>query len=79
MKVTIKSTLEGVAPLVFTATNYEVAKALIIEHLKETDVKDRDKMIDDVSRLTNLISIQKYLANSLLKYEGMSLSNKKEK
>ena len=78
MKVIIKSTLEGVAPQVFTATSYEVAKALILDHLKETNVKDRDKMIDDVSRLTNLISIQKYLANSLLKYESLGMNQLKQ-
>lgn len=76
MKVTIKSTLADIAPEVFTATDWETAKALIVSHLEETNVKDRDKMLEDVRKLHNLIKIQTYLANSLLKYEGMSLNEK---
>ena len=80
MKITIKSTLADIAPEVYQAVNYETAKAVIQEHLKDSTIKDGDrkKMLDGVSKLNNLRQIQTYFSNSLLKYEGMSLNNKKE-
>ncbi len=80
MKITIKSTLSDIAPDVYQAVNYEAAKAIIEEHLKDSKIKDEDrrKMLDGVRKLNNLRQIQTYFSNALLKYEGMSLSNKKE-
>jgi hypothetical protein len=80
MKITIKSTLADIAPEVYEAVNYETAKAIIQEHLKDSIIKDEDrkKMLDGVSKMNNLRQIQTYFSNSLLKYEGMSLNNNKE-
>ena len=68
----ITSTLASVAPLVWEAKTAQQAKDTLIEHLRSTQVKDRDKMIDDVERLSTLQQVQRYTANSLLKYEGLS-------
>ena len=75
----VVSTLEKIAQQVFTAPTCEIAKGIIRDHLKETEInpKDRDKMLVDIEKMTNLIRVQTYLANSLLKFEGMSLTNKK--
>lgn len=78
MKITIKSKLEGVADEVFHAVNWESAKAMLLEFIAESQIseKDKKKMLEDVKKLTNLVKIQTYLANSLLKYEGLSSNQK---
>jgi hypothetical protein len=50
MKITIKSTLADIAPEVYQAVNYQTAKAIIEEHLKDSHIKDEDrkKMLDGV-------------------------------
>ena len=80
MKITIKSTLADIAPEVYQAVNYQTAKAIIEEHLKDSHIKDEDrkKMLDGVKKMNNLRQIQTYFSNALLKYEGMSLNNNKE-
>lgn len=78
MKVKIESTLAKIAEDVFKAPNCEAAKAIIYEHLKDSTIKDRDKILTDVSKISNFIKLQTYFANSLLKYEGLSVNNKKE-
>jgi len=80
MKITIKSKLEEAAPLIFQAANWQSAKALLIEYIKESDItlKDKNKMLDDVNKLSNFTTICTYFTNSLLKYEGMSLTKNKK-
>lgn len=68
----IESTLASIAPFVFQAQDANSAKEILIKHLCETNVKDRDKMIQDIQQLTSLQDIHRYTANSLLKYEGLS-------
>lgn len=69
----ITSTLASIASLVWEAQDVHQAKAILTEHLHSTNVKDRDKMIDDVQKLTTLYQVHRYTANSLLKYEGLSI------
>lgn len=73
MKVNIKSTLEKIAGQVFTAKTADEAKQIIINHVSDSQVNDNDKnkMINDVNALKNLVAVQRYLANALLKYEGL--------
>lgn len=68
----IESTLASIAPFVFQAQDASSAKEILIRHLCETNVKDRDKMIQDIQQLTSLQDVHRYTANSLLKYEGLS-------
>jgi len=74
MKITIKSKLEGVSEQVFHAANWQAAKALLTDFIMESEIneKDKKKMLDDVGKLSNLIKIQQYFCNSLLKFEGLS-------
>ena len=68
----IKSTLASIASLVWEAETAEQAREILTGHLAGTNVKDKDKMIDDVQKLKTLEAIHRYTANSLLKYEGLS-------
>lgn len=72
MKIT--STLASIASLVWEAKTADQARATLVEHLSGTNVKDRDKMIQDVQGLRTLEQIQRYTANALLKYEGLGTS-----
>jgi proteasome assembly chaperone (PAC2) family protein len=77
MKVNIKSTLEKIANQVFTAKSADEAKQIIVSHISDSQVNDIDKnkMITDVNALKNLVAVQRYLANALLKYEGLGTGN----
>jgi hypothetical protein len=77
MKVNIKSTLEKIAGQVFTAKTADEAKQIMVNHISESQVNDNDKnkMITDVNGLKNLVAVQRYLANALLKYEGLGANN----
>lgn len=70
----IESTLAKITEEVYKSKTAEEAKKVMMEHLQTTYVKDRDKMIDTVSKMDNLIKIQTYFSNCLLKYEGHSLN-----
>lgn len=68
----IESTLAAIASLVWEASDANSAKEILTEHLYSTNVKDRDKMIEDIQKLKTLEQVHRYTANSLLKYEGLS-------
>ena len=70
----ILSTLNEIAAEVFLAKDWQTAQSTFIEHVGQTNVKDKDKMIDEVSKMTNLSAIQRYTANALLKYEGLGVA-----
>ena len=72
MKVKITSTLASIASLVWEAKTVQQAKDTLTEHLRDTNVKDRDKMIQDIEQLKTLEQVHRYTANALLKYEGLS-------
>ena len=69
----ILSTLNEIANEVFLAKDWKTAQNPFIEHVSKTNVKDKDKMIDEVSKMTTLQAIQRYTANALLKYEGLGV------
>jgi len=70
----ILSTLNEIATEVFTAKDWKTAQTLFIEHVGKTNVKDKDKMVNEVNKMTNLSAIQRYTANALLKYEGLGVA-----
>lgn len=67
----IQSTLADIASQVWQAQDVNQAKEILVNHLSDTNVKDRDKMIDDIQQLNTLQAVHRYTANSLLKYEGL--------
>lgn len=67
-----ESTLASIASLVWEAETAQQAKDTLTEHLRSTNVKDRDKMIQDIEKLKTLEQVHRYTANALLKFEGLS-------
>lgn len=70
-----ESTLSKIAESVFSATDLQTAKNRFIEHVSETKVKDKEKMIATVKELTSLQAVHRYTANALLKFEGLGMNN----
>jgi hypothetical protein len=69
----ILSTLNEIANEVFLTTDWKTAQMVFIEHVNRTNIKDKNKMINEISKMTNLHKIQRYTANALLKYEGLGI------
>jgi len=69
----IESTLSKIAESVFSATDLQTAQNRFIDHVSQTQVKDKEKMISTVKELTTLQAVHRYTANALLKFEGMGL------
>jgi len=80
-EVNIKSVIERIASDIFSATDLDQAKKIFIDFIKNTQIKDSDKkkMIETASGMKNLVKLQFYAANSLLKYEGHSLNQLNDK
>jgi hypothetical protein len=72
----IKSVFEQIAAEVFTMRDVNKAKTFINEFITSKGINGVDKqvIINNVSKCTNISAIQRYVCNSLLKYEGMSVS-----
>jgi hypothetical protein len=75
MKIKIKSVLEEVAPQVFQIRDLNEAKGVILSFIETKNIKDTDKkiIVDNVSQFKNINAVHRYIANSLLKYEGMGI------
>ena len=76
MKIKIKSILEEIAPQVFQIRNLDEAKEIINNHVNGKKIKDTDKQIitRNINELKNINAIHRYVANSLLKYEGLGIN-----
>jgi hypothetical protein len=75
-KVQIKSVFEQIAGKVFTMTNVNTTKEYIIEFItsKGIDGTDKQVIINNVNKCTNINQLQRYVCNSLLMYEGMGVN-----
>jgi hypothetical protein len=75
MKIQIKSVLEEIAPQIFQMRDLNEAKNTIKTFLESKKIKDTDKQIilQNIDGSKNINSIHRYIANSLLKYEGMGV------
>jgi len=75
MKIKIKSVLEEITPQVFQVKDLNEAKDIIINHINNKGIKEEDKKIItlNVSQLKNINAVHRYMANSLLKYEGLGI------
>lgn len=80
-EVNIKSVIEKIASDVFSATNIDQAKKIFIDFIESTHIKESDKkkMIETAAGINNLVKLQFYTANSLLKYEGYGLNQLNDK
>jgi hypothetical protein len=70
----IESTLSKIAESVFSATDLQTAQNRFIQHVSETKVKDKEKMISVVKELKTVQAVHRYTANALLAYEGLRTS-----
>ena len=77
MRIQIKSILEEIAPQIFQIRNLDEAKNIINNFLETKKIKDPDKQIilSNINEAKNINSIHRYIANSLLKYEGMGINH----
>jgi hypothetical protein len=75
-KFEIKSVFEQISTEVFKMSNVNEAKTFINEFITAKGINGIDKqvIVNNVSKCTNISAIQRYICNSLLKYEGMSLN-----
>ena len=74
----LESTLTNIAEQVFGATSVEQAKTIALDFLSDSKIKeeDRKKMIAEIETKKDLVKLQIYVANALLKFEGLSLNSK---
>jgi hypothetical protein len=74
----LESTLTKIAEQVFEAKNVEQAKKIALDFLSESKINevDRKKMIAEIETKKDLVKLQIYIANALLKFEGLSLNDK---
>jgi hypothetical protein len=72
----IKSVFEQIAAEVFTMRDTNKAKSFIVEFITSKGINGVDKnvIVNNVNKCTNINAIQRYVCNSLLKYEGMSVN-----
>jgi hypothetical protein len=72
----IKSVFEQIAAEVFTMRDVNKAKSFITEFITEKGINGVDKqvIINNVSQCKNMPAIQRYVCNSLLKYESLGVS-----
>jgi hypothetical protein len=75
-KPKIQSTLTNVCSQIWEMNDVNSAKELLIDYVNGTKVKDEDKkrMAYDVSIITSKMKLDRYVANALLKYEGLGVS-----
>jgi hypothetical protein len=74
--VKIKSVFEQIATNVFAMKDVNQAKAFITEFITSKGINGVDKniIVNNVNKCTNINAIQRYVCNSLLQYEGMGVS-----
>ena len=72
----IQTTLTKIAEKVFTAKSCDDAKKIALDYLSESKINevDRIKMIDEIKQKKDLVKLQMYIANALLKFEGLSVN-----
>ena len=73
----LTSTLTQIAEQVFTAKTCDEAKKIALDFLSESKIneEDRKKMISEIEQKKDLVKLQIYIANALLKFEGLSLNS----
>ncbi len=75
-KVQIKSIFEQIAEQVFVMRNINEIKIFIKSFVEEKNINNIDKntILTNVDKCKNVQAVQRYICNSLLKYEGMSVA-----
>ena len=76
MKFPIKSIFAEISEAVFTMNDLSQAKKFVMDFVSKKDINDKDKkvILYEVDNAKNIVRFQTYIANSLLKYEGMGMN-----
>jgi hypothetical protein len=74
--IKIKSIFEQIATQIFTMKDINAAKTFISEFVNDKNINEQDKklILNNIRDIKNIIKLQTYICNSLLKYEGMSVN-----
>lgn len=74
-KVQIKSIFEQIAEKVFVMSNINEIKSFVKSFVEGKNINSTDKniILNNVDNCKNVQAVQRYICNSLLKYEGMSV------
>ena len=74
--IKIKSIFEQIAAQIFTMKDINAAKTFINEFVNDKNINEQDKklILNNIRDIKNIIKLQTYICNSLLKYEGMSVN-----
>lgn len=75
-KIEIKSCFEQISEQVFSMKNLDEAKTFVINFIKEKHINEKDKqsILKEINQAKTLVRFQQYIANALLKYEGMGVN-----
>jgi hypothetical protein len=75
-KFPIKSVFEQIAKEVFVLNNVSTAKETINSFLSEKKINEIDKktILFNVNKCTSMYHLNRYICNSLLKFEGLSVN-----
>jgi hypothetical protein len=68
-----KSVLEKIATQVWGESNLENAKRIVIDYISNTNIKSKETIITNVNTITSKKRLDFYVANSLLKFEKLSV------
>lgn len=71
--IAIKSIFEQISSQVFTMKNLNEAKQFTIDFVENKNINETDKasILKAVNEAKTLVAFQRYICNSLLKYEGL--------
>jgi|688.fasta_scaffold01076_79 hypothetical protein len=74
-KKEIKSVINGIITDIYSSRTVDEAKELFIKFIDATNIKetDKQKMLEEVSKMTTLRKIQQYATNAMFKYEGLGI------
>ena len=76
-KIAIKSIFEQISVPVFTAKSLGEAQRIVNEFVESKDINEKDKqsILHETLNAKSLVRFQNYIANALLKYEGLGMNN----
>lgn len=71
----IKSVINNIITDIYSASTLDEAKELFIKFIDATNIKDSDKqkMLEEASKMTSLRKIQMYATNAMFKFEGLGI------
>jgi len=72
-KVQIRSIFEQISEIVFNTADLAIAKQSTVEFVSSKNINDKDKraILSSINGCTTITKFQMYVANALLKYEGL--------